>query len=234
MKYLLSILLFCTIAAPAYARQITDTANMPVRWKITVRPFEFFVRNFPLTVEKVFDRMTIGLTVAYRTPYQNSGKVNTGINIPGGYTVNYPFNGYAQGMSVEANSKQYIFSGKAQKHRLYVDAALFYRRWWFEGKNTSHDRVEGTDPHPSFNGLRNEYLNVVGAKALIGTSVFSHNVGKLKLVMDFYGGVGLRYKTWKFETFNGTVEGQYYTYNKETGNKWAPSIQGGVQVGIGF
>jgi len=223
-KYTVFILLVF-LSALSFARS-NDTTH--VHWKITTKPTELLLGNIPLTVEKVYKRRTLGLTLAYRPSYQSSGNVSSaGSGLAGDYEYQYAMNKIVQGAYVGINSKNYIFGAH---RKFYIDPELFFRRWWCNNKNESFSNVEGYH----FNATRTESINVYGLKILMGYSFVFCKTKAHKIVMDTYFGTGLRYKTWNYESTNGTVNGVYYTNKTDSGNSFLPSVHLGVQFGVGF
>ncbi len=82
-------------------------------------------------------------------------------------------------------------------------------------------------------GIRTERQNVYGTKILFGNTFLFNPNKKINPLIDIYLGVGLRYKMCKFETFDGTFQGQYYSsYDLENKNLWLPSLHLGLKVGL--
>jgi len=198
-----------------------------VKFKIMTQPTQFLSNDFPLIFEKVFKRSALGLTIAYRPSTQNSGKIKSyGYGLAGIYWYQNFTNDLYNAVTVGVNSKYFI----VKKYNLFIEAHLFYRYWWFNNKYAEFDNMEGY----RFKATRTERQNVYGLKILFGNSFQFKTKSKIKPIIDLYCGFGVRYKTWKFETFNGTIRDDYYTYKKETGNYWMPTLQGGLKIGIGM
>ena len=77
---------------------------------------------------------------------------------------------------------------------------------------------------------------------LIGNSFWVKSKSNVRPILDVFFGLGLRYKTFEFETSNGTINDVYYSYKKEIGNSNSPgkitfappiSIQFGAKMGFG-
>ena len=196
------------------------------KYKIMTQPSQFLSNDFPLIFEKVFNRSTLGFTIAYRPSTQNSGTIKSyGHGLAGAYLYQNFNNNLYNAVTVGVNSKCFII----KKYNLFIEAHLFYRYWWFKNKYAEFDNAIGT----RFKATRTESQNVYGLKILFGNSYQFMKESKIKPIIDVYLGFGVRYKTWQFETFNGTNREKYYSYNKETGNYWTPTLQGGFKVGIG-
>lgn len=209
-----------------------DTSQ--IKFKITTCPTKFLFIDFPITFEKVFTRKTLGLTISYRPSTEKNGKVNGGAGLAGYYSDQNFWNHLYNALTLEINSK-YFFT---PSEKLYLEGIIFYRYWWFNKKYAEYDNVERIVE--VFNGTRTERQNVFGIKLLFGKSFLFKTKFKLKPVMDLYCGLGIRYKTYVFETFNGTVGYVYYNYYVERfdnftwGDGITPSIQLGIKIGCGF
>ncbi len=220
-------LLLLTVCLPTLLfAQSHDTAY--VRWKISTKPTELILGNIPLTIERVFKARTIGLTLAFRPAYQDGGEVSSiGTGMAGGYQYQYAVNKVVQGVYAGINTKNYIFG---YDENFYIDPELFYRRWWCDGKKESYDNVEGYN----FKATRTETVNVYGLKMLAGYSFVLFKTKPVKIIADLYGGIGVRYKTWDYESQNGLVQNVYYTSKSDKGQAFLPSVHAGIQLGLGF
>jgi hypothetical protein len=199
--------------------------TLEFKYRISILPTQFVFRDIPITFEKVFKRHTIGLTIEYKPSTQKSGEINSmSIGMLGGYEDQNFVNRIYNAATIGLNSKYYLF-----KHdKIFIDAELFYRLWWFDNRLCSFDNVEGY----RFNGTRTERQNVIGLKLLSGISCKIKLTSKLKTLIDLYGGFGIRYHYEEFETYNGTVGDIYYSYKKDIFNYWWPSLQLGVKIGV--
>jgi len=137
------------------------------------------------------------------------------------------FNPLYNAFTIGINSKNYF----SKYNNLYIDGNIFYRFWWFDKKNCSYNNVEDE----VWSGIRTERQNVYGIKLLIGNTFQIRTNIKIKPIIDLYCGVGLRYKTCRFETINGTFfNSLFLPYKLETENYWAPSVHFGLNVGFGW
>lgn len=194
--------------------------------RITTTPMQFFFYDFPISVEKRFNRHTVGLTFAYRPDTKNGGEVIGGHGVAGDYSIQNFWNPLYEAVTFGINSKYYFVKGR----NFYLDARLFYRHWWFDNKYASYPNDEGY----RFEGLRTERQDVFGLKFLIGHTFIIETKGNLHPLIDVYFGLGTRYKTEKFITQNGTVYDIYYDNLLEKNSYWipVPTPHLGVRVGV--
>jgi hypothetical protein len=219
-KRFLTLILWALVQIMSFGQDSTG-----VKYRITVTPTQFVLLDFPLTIERVFKRHTIGLTIAYRPSIKNSGKIGGGNGNGGVYKDRNFLNPFYNAITIGFNSKYYFNT----KKNLFLDANVFYRYWWFDKKDIEYDGEKD-----DFKGIRSERQQVVGFKLLFGRSFQLKTKSKVKPIVDLYCGAGMRYKTYVFETFDGTINDTYYTYYKEEMRGWLPSIQAGVKLGVGI
>ncbi len=220
------------LLSPAHAQD-----SVKLRYIITTQPTQYLFRDFGITIEKVLRRRTVGLLLSYRPATQNGGGTTGGHGGAGYYIDNNMFNRNYNAFTVGYTGKYFPKAGR----NFFMEAAFFYRHWWFFNKQCNYDQGEGGY---GFDALRTKWQNVYGLKLSLGETIYLRTKGRLKPIIEVFMGVGLRYKTYVFESWQGTVDGQYYDYLKERGNSWEGrydktalipfSIQGGVRLGIGF
>lgn len=210
--------------------------TMQVKYRITILPSQFLFYDFPLTIERVYNRTSLGVIISYRPSTQNGGEISGGHGLFGYYLDNNFQNKLYNSYTVGFNTKYFLNKIKT----FFLEGELFYRYWWFDNKNCYYPNVEGY----RFDATRTERQNVYGFKLLLGNSMQLKTKSKVKPILDVYVGVGFRYKTYVFETYNGTINNIYYSYKKETGDNWGDahqrvslgmpfSIQCGIKIGIG-
>jgi hypothetical protein len=198
-----------------------------VEFSISTNTTQYFFLDFPLIFEKYYTRHTLGLLISYRPSTMNSGEVTSGKGpITGEYVFQNYHNYLYHAVTVGVNSK-YFFS---KKNNLYIDGQVFYRYWWFDNKEAVFENVEGGY---TFDGLRTEKQNILGFKLLFGKSIQIVSRHKIRPIINMYVGTGLRYKKYRFETFNGFVNGNYYTYKEDVWSQWIPSLEFGMNIGLG-
>jgi hypothetical protein len=198
-------------------------------YRITTIPFQYLFNDYSFTFEKVYsNRRTLGLTLGFRPSTKNGGDLDFHtMGLMGYYQDQNFWNPLYNAITIGINSKHYF----SKYNNRFIEGNIFYRLWWFDNKNCSYNNVEDE----SWSGIRTERQNVYGLKLLFGNSIIIRTKIKIKPIIDIYYGVGLRYKTCKFETFNGTFDKLLFLpYNLETKNYWAPSVHLGLRVGLGW
>ena len=197
------------------------------RIRITTTPFQYIFHDFPISIEKRFDRHTIGLTFSYRPDTKDGGKAGEGQGFLGGYKMRNFWNPLYQAVTFGINSKYYF----PRMNNWYIDTRLFYRHWWFDDKYAYFLDAVGY----SFDGLRTERQNVFGLKLLFGRTFAINTQTRVFPLIDIYGGFGTRYRFYDFVTRNGTVNDVFHEHLHERGNYWMriPSLHLGVRIGIG-
>jgi len=198
-----------------------------VKFSISTNPTQYFFLDFPVIFEGYYHRHTIGLTISYRPSTLNSGEISSGKGPRLGEYIyqnyhNYLYNAVTLGL----NSKYFL----RKQDNVYLDGQIFYRYWWFDRKKASFENVEGGY---SFDGTRTEKQNILGFKLLFGKTVEYKYGHKIRPIINMYVGIGLRYKTYLFETFDGVVNGSYYSYKKDNWSLWTPSLEFGITLGLG-
>lgn len=217
------LIIFLSIIRFSHAQDTTLHAT----FRVMTIPSQFVVLDFPLIIEKIVKRHSIGILLSYRPSTQNSGEIRgSGSGMYGDYIYETFQNKLNNGVTIGVSTKYYM----PQWYNLFFEGDLFYRYWWFENKDCYYNNVEGY----RFDGIRTESQNVYGLKLLIGRSFELKSNAKVKFLLDIYGGVGIRYRTYVYETVDGTVNDQYYSYLRETGTNITPSLQLGIKVGIGI
>lgn len=201
-----------------------------VNYSISTNISQYLFLDFPVTFEKYFNRHTLGLTVSFRPATKDSAVVTGGFGaVPGTGYVNQNFHNFLyNGLTIGLNSK-YFFT---TSNRFYFDAHLFYRYWWFDKKYAVYkENVEAPSEY-HFNGIRSENQNIFGLRLLIGMSKVYREGNRIMPIINLYAGTGIRYKIYNFETYNGFVNGVYFTYKKDTWSQWVPTIEFGMNIGF--
>ena len=202
-----------------------DTCRLDYR--ITTIPFQYLFNDYAFTFEKVYsNRRTLGLTLGFRPSTKNEGELIT-YGMAGNYSFGNYFNPFYNAFTIGLNSKYYY----SKYNNRFIEGNIFYRFWWFDKKNCYSTNVE----EGVWSGIRTERQNVYGMKILFGKTITIRTNIKIKPIIDIYYGVGLRYKTCRFETFNATLEHYYFIPNiLEIKSYLSPSIHFGLRVGLGW
>lgn len=105
----------------------------------------------------------------------------------------------------------------------YVSFGGFYRYSFYRHANIYFDE------HDAANDLRNqsEYHYIPGVKVLGGTRILFSNESKLKILVDLYAGLGLRWKKQK------TIIHGFYDY-VHTYTETFPALHLGVKIGAAW
>jgi len=223
-KIILTAILLALYSAYSNAQ---DTCRL--KYRITTIPFQYLFNDYNLTFEKaVSNRRTLGLTLGFKPSTKNGGDLEFSTHgLMGYYQYQNFWNPLYNAFTVGINSKYYF----SKYNNRFIEGNIFYRLWWFDKKNCSYNNIEDE----SWSGNRTERQNVYGMKLLFGKSYQIKTNIKIKPVIDIYWGVGLRYKTCRYETINGTFDNLLFLpYKLETENFLAPSIHFGLKMGFGW
>lgn len=192
--------------------------------RISTIPVQYFFLDFPFIIEKSYQRHTLGVLISYRPSTKSSGEIPGITGLGGEYIYQNYWNPLYNGVTAGFVSKYYL----SEKRKSFLEADLFYRFWWFNNKDAIFDNVEGY----RFEGTRTERQHIAGLKLLFGSSKKLPSKSRYQPFLDTYFGLGVRYKYYQFETYDGFVWDQYYDYKKDQGNLWLPSIHVGVRIGL--
>jgi hypothetical protein len=205
---------------------ITITAKSQTVFEWGVKPTEWFLMNFETHFAMGTDKHRYGIYFSYRPSFEDSLEISAGGKSsmpapPKGYGWsnfnNFLYHAYTIGWFYKVYSKK--------NPTLFYEADMFYRNWHFNRK-----LLNLVDDGRRTKGIRTENVDVYGLKLLIGKTVLFTGKGKrIKTYVDMYAGIGGRYKTQQYETFNGTVDDVYYDYFKQRSHTISPSIQLGIK-----
>ncbi len=194
--------------------------------RLTTLPTQYLFYDFPFIVEKRFHAMALGATFAYRFSTEDGGQVNGISGLLGDYINQNFWNPMYSAVTLGMHAKYFL----GQQKTWFLEPGVFYRYWWFDNKEVQYDNVEGY----RFDGTRSETQQVYAFRLLVGSDIAIRSSSKVKAVMEWYCGLGFRYKTYLFKTYDGTVNDQYYTYKEDVGSVWKPSIHLGIRLGVGY
>ena len=202
-----------------------------VNYSISTNISQYLFLDFPVTFEKYYNRHTIGLTLSYRPSTINSAVISGGYGavLGTGYTNQNYHNYLYNAMTIGLNSKYYLTT---HTNKFYIDVNVFYRYWWFDNKHATYEKNVENFSEYHFDGIRSEKQNILGLKLLMGQTRVFREGHKIRPIINLYAGLGLRYKMYSFETFNGYVNDDYYAYKKDAWSEWTPTIEFGLNVGL--
>ncbi len=215
-------LLLLALLLPAYIVSAQDSTK--AAYRIYIKPTQFVMLDFPVMVERVQGKMAYGVMGSFKPATRNSAEVKgLAKGLFGGYELqnmgNPLYNAITGG----------LYAKRFHHKTSYVCLELFYRHWWFDNKQGSYDNIEGY----RFNGLRTERQNVVGLKVLFGETIVNTRFLGKRFLLDIYGGFGARYKSYRFETTNGTVWDLPNSDGVDKGVSRSLSLHFGLNIGIG-
>jgi hypothetical protein len=217
MRYLFYIIATLLIVSDLQSQRV---------YEFSIKPFEAAMLNFETGFCVGKARVRYGAIFSYRPSTQKSGLVESaGSGFAGGYGQNH-FNRLYDSYTIGLFQKTYL-SGQI---KYFLETDVFYRKWRFAEKYAKFENVEGY----RFEGLRTERVNVYCIKLLFGRTVLiskRQGLGALKGI-DIYVGVGGRYRTSQYETFNGTVNDVFYSYLIEKNSRFIITPQFGAKIMI--
>lgn len=218
------LLLYAFIAFTFFNQKVCAQKDTIESLRISTIPVQYFFLDFPFIIEKSYKRHTLGVLISYRPSTKSSGEIPGITGLGGEYIYQNYWNPLYNGVTAGFVSKYYL----SEKRKSFLEADLFYRFWWFNNKDAIFDNVEGY----RFEGTRTERQYIAGLKLLFGSSKKLPSKSRYQPFLDTYFGLGVRYKYYQFETYDGFVWDQYYDYKKDQGNLWLPSLHFGVRIGL--
>lgn len=202
-------------------------AQMPSygKYSITTQPLQFTCRDFPITVERIFKRNTLGVTLAYRFDSDFERNPWLGSSDHGEYEFVSPmFTAFTFG----ANSKFFI----SKKNRMYFEGQLFSRLWWHNTRFHEFPYKGSADGWQYNSSARNK---VVGFKLLWGTSYIPKKIRRVNPVFSWYVGIGVRvkymYEYGEHRRYGYNSLGSYVPFS-EKHTDWVPTTHAGFNLGV--
>ena len=191
-------------------------------------PTQLIFPEVLLTYEHfINDHLSLSFSAGYKIPTGSGDTLESfGNGLAAVYENQYMFNEYLHGIYLSAAPSFYFSNAE----KLYWSPELFYRYYWCNDKRLSFDNVE-TD---RYNSVRSEQNHVIGLKVLIGYNTKIDISEKCAIAFKFYGGLGTRYKMYKYENADNVMEdGTTVPYQTEQGTAfWPVAIQAGIKIGI--
>ena len=242
-KFLLLFMLGCLLQknSPAQDTNTTQdtTTTFTLRYIVTTLPSQYLFGDYPVKVEYLFRRQSVGIILGYKPATSNGGHLGDKV-VPQYVDMNIISNVY-NAVTVGLSTKFFF----KKKGSAFIEGEVFYRHWWFDDKEYSFSLANAY----RFSGIRTERQEVRGGKIVFGITHVSSSTSRIKWVLEPFIGVGLRFKSYHFETRNGTVNDRHYDYYAEDGS-WQEeekvieekaigrlksiTPQAGIRFGIGF
>ncbi len=243
MKRLLPHLIFLLSVSFAFG-QDTDSTKSDVsippivhksRWLIQFKPLQTIFVEFPVFVEYNYGRYGFGIELAYRPAYKSELPLIQYEYIERLWenyrALNY-FNPLQNAVTVGTFHKTYFDSWNATHIKLH----FFYRHWWFNEKETEyndHVRENGRNVQGyQFKGVRTENQDIYGLKSTFGGTFSIRTKLKHEVVLEPYVGLGYRYKTYHYQTWDGEFWGEPIDYVVERGHEHIFTLQIGIAIGF--
>jgi hypothetical protein len=206
--------------------------NLILENGIYILPTQLFAPEFILTYERFNShKMSFSYSLGYKIPTGKGNSIESfGSGLFSVYENQYIFNEFSNAIYTSVAPSFYL----GKERRNYIQSELFYRFYWFDNKKLTYTFLDET----LFNSVRSERVHVFGLKIIIGKNyTFPISTNKI-LNIKVYGGIGLRYKLYKyenidnkFESLNGTVTNNPFEVNRGRVPLF-PTIQLGIKVGI--
>lgn len=197
------------------------------KYTISISPFQLLLQEATFNIHRSIKRNSFGIQLAYKF------KTNWDQNIKSPY---YNFNqkfernqysvGDYQSYTISLNLRHYLKDDK----NVYWESQLFYRNWWQSNEYTINwggvDKISLTDK-----------TRILGLKLLIGHTSLLSKKGRVRFILDKYGGLGIRdRKNGPYINSVSTTGATYYfrhhTVPGDEGFKF--SIHLGLVLGISF
>lgn len=209
----------------ASARSTAQHDTLP-KWKVTTEVPQLFLVNPTVVIERVLRYGSHGLFVSYRPSLRSGGGLSGPTGLFGDYLIQNAWNWLYQ--SVAVGTTQSITYGRSRRPFLRIE--VLYRHWWFDRKWMSYENGKGG----RFEGLRSERQDVFALKALAGYSWRPALRNGKRLIVEAYGGPGVRWKNTHFITHTGTVYEEPRTDYTETDRFVTPSVHLGLRMGVAW
>lgn len=208
----------CLLGSQVHAQ--TD----PLRWRFSTELVQDMLLSFNARVYKVSGRWSYGAHGGYRPSISSGGEVKGGLGRWTDYEDlnwrNWMLHAYTIGPCVRMN-----FKGSTDN---YVEIDGFYRHWWFRYKDVRYSNADDV----SFDGFRSEQTDVLAVRLLWGTAAtpkFKEGRNSAN-VLEFFGGVGYRWKTGSWTMHNGTYQGDPAYELTGTMEKDLPTLHFGIRL----
>lgn len=195
---------------------------------IYILPTQLIFPEILLTYEHFLNnKFSLSYSLGYKIPVGKGDKFEPfGTGLFAKYEFQYMFNKFSNAIYFSVAPSYFLDNNR----RYYIQCELFNRFYWFDKKQLSFDNEETY----SYNSIRTERNNVTGLKFLVGNNKKLSVSKSLFLNVKIYGGIGLRYKIFHYESLNNdiSVDKTFHTYIEESGGRFAPSFHLGFKIGI--
>ncbi len=200
MKIRLPSLILAMVLESVVSAQ--DAAAPPSRWSYGTEVIQTAMLNLNLRVQHRFQRWAIGVHGGFRPSLWSGGEIPSGGAGSTYFGINYR-NWMYQAVTL-GPLVRYQF---ASDGRTFLELDAFHRVWWFDRKRVSYDNVESL----RFDGLRSERQDISAIRLLWGaTSAPRADRSKRHaLVMEGYGGLGVRVRRMRFVTHEGVLNNHW-------------------------
>lgn len=210
---------------------IVTGQNLPIgKYTLFFKPSQLLVQEVPISIEKSVNNNAFGLLLGYRFTSKWDQNTN-GIlynNNTKGQKVHYSVSDY-QAITIGA-SFRHNFQEKAQNVYSF-NTELFYRHWWDNGKEILN-----------FGGMKDvvvtfkDRTNVYGVKFLFSEISQLSKKGRIRLMLDKYAGVSVRYRKNEFSA-SGFPTSTIYSYGYSqipAKDNLVGAVQCGISLGFSF
>lgn len=221
---------YCTFLFFLFNANILFCQNDSLLNSIYVNSTQLLFREIILTYERLkLLKHSYELSIGYRPGKKNPDPDINGLvhGFGGDYSLQNMGNPFYNAIFCSFGLKKF------SKRNLgsYLGVELFNRYWWVENKYMEFNNVEGY----RFQGIRTEYIEVIGLNLLAGHEQRLIRISKnLLFIINYYGGIGYRMKSYSYQTWNGTIGDKPVDYKIEKGILHLPTINAGIKIGIGI
>lgn len=193
--------------------------QMP-RSRISTMPSQFIFLEFPIVLETMVGRSTIGAIGAFRPGILKGGE------IPGygPYHLQNYWNFAYSSITAGILYKYYLHD----RYGFHLETSLLYRQWGFDRKYISY-----LGDHP-FQGLRSEDQEIIILKLVIGKTITWKREHRPAILLEYFAGPSVRFKHIDLRTHEGIVDHVVVQDLREQGRSWSPALQLGIRCGIGM
>ena len=173
----------------------------PLRWRFGTEVIQDMLLNLNARAYRVSGRWSYGLHGGFRPSISRGGEIKAGAGRWGEYENlhwrNWALKAYTIGPCIRRN-----FKGSTGN---YIELDGFIRQWWFDRKTVRYSNVEDV----TFDGIRSERTDVMALRLLWGAaSEPKFKAGRNSAnVLEFFGGVGYRWKSGSWVMHTGTYQG---------------------------